>query len=475
MADEQVILLKQHSTGTKARQFLLLALPLTAISAAYFLLEMHLPMNHDVAWLLDAGSRWNAGARLYHDVIEVNPPLVFYVYRLLTLGFWTKASFIAGTVAAMLLAAIWSARLAGPRWGIATLVIVISAGITDFGQRDHLAAIVAIPYLFAFRAGRNERVLIGAWSFLGFALKPHLMLIPVLATIGSMLANRSWKPAISPENIALASLSVAYAVAAWLVHPEFFTDMLPLARLVYFAYGSSIAGFPPAVAIVALGVFSALFGLQRRELWPVSGAVVGALLSYFLQGRFWSYHLLPALALTLFLLLLMAPRAPVRFGICLTLIGVMAEWLLLTERRSYTNFVPTGAEVVLFLSPHVGSAYPAVIDSNVVHASHYPAMWTLPGAWSLLHNPAATSDQRDGALKVLNDTRRIIVDDIVRYCPNPIFVDDRPRKPYFGSPFDFVAFLKSDHRFKNYLPREKRGMFRVYWRERPCPGKKVAR
>jgi len=164
------------------------------------------------------------GQRLYVDIVELNPPLVFYVYAALSLGTFSKPMFIGGVIGAMVISSLWAVRLRGPRWGVATFIVVVAAGIADFGQRDHLAAIVAIPYLFADRAAKRERFLIGAWSFIGFGLKPYFLLIPAAATLGRMLQQRSFKPAFSPENLALAIFCLGYVVASVLLHPEYFED-----------------------------------------------------------------------------------------------------------------------------------------------------------------------------------------------------------------------------------------------------------
>jgi hypothetical protein len=157
-----------------------------------------------------------------------------------------------------------------------------------------------------------------------------------------------------------------------------------------------------------------------------------------------------------------------RFALTLTLIAVVAMVLFLRFRRHYEDLIPAGSTSVLFLSPHVWAAYPAVLDRGVVHASRYPAIWTLPGAARLLHDPATRPDDRRRAAVILAETRRNLVDDILRYCPNPIFADVRQRKPYFSGPFDFIAFLSADPRFAGYRPGEKVGIYRLYRRTSPC-------
>ena len=40
------------------------------------------PQKDDVAWLLYVARKWLAGQRLYEDLIEVNPPLIIWIYAL---------------------------------------------------------------------------------------------------------------------------------------------------------------------------------------------------------------------------------------------------------------------------------------------------------------------------------------------------------------------------------------------------------
>jgi len=44
---------------------------------AFLLAAMAPPINHDVAAVLNFSGRWLAGERLYVDLIDVNPPLIF--------------------------------------------------------------------------------------------------------------------------------------------------------------------------------------------------------------------------------------------------------------------------------------------------------------------------------------------------------------------------------------------------------------
>lgn len=456
------------------RQARIESLLIALICGILALVEMWLPLNHDVAWLLDAGSRWSLGERLYVDLIEVNPPLIFYLYWLITFGTWTKAAFIISLAAGIGFSGLWARRLRGEWWGIATVVIIIAAGAVDFGQRDHLAAIVAIPYLLADRAKRAERSLIGIWAFAGFGLKPYLLIIPAAATVGRMLQQRSLRPIHSPENLVLGALGAAYLIIVRFAYPVFFQQMMPLGKLVYFAYGVELNSQLPVTYIVAFSAVVVAYASFRRELWPFTAAVVGAFLSFFVQGRFWTYHLVPAIALTALLaLLLVRPRSR-QFVAILGLICLLGAVMFLTKKREYNDLVPKDAVSVLFLTAHVPWAYPAVLEHGVRNASHYPALWTLPGAWRLYKEPGTEPGVRRRAVRVLLETRETVIGDILTYCPDPIFVDVRPKKPYFKFPFNFEKFIFTDPRVQDYRPGNRRGSVRPYRRTRPCPSARPA-
>lgn len=443
---------------------------LVVLAVACFWAELQAPLNHDVAWLLDAGSRWWGGERLYIDVMENNPPLILYVYAALTLGTFSKAAVIAGVTSVILVSSIWVARLRGPRWGIATFIICVGSGLLDFGQRDHLAAIVMFPYLWANNASTRERALIGAWSFLGFGLKPYLMLVPAAVTLVKMLRDRSIRPLLVPENCVLGILSMAYVIAVAVWYPQFFTSMVPLTLSIYFAYGAGLAHEPLSLALVGLATITGITAARDPQLAPETGALIGALASYFIQGRFWSYQLVPAVAATFLLLLLLSRREKhrARFTVTLILIAALSIAMFVGFRRKYQDPIPAGAKSVLFLSPHPSSTYPAVLERGVRNASRYPALWPLPGAWRILQSAGSSAAERDQARQIIEETRRNTVDDIIRYCPNPIFVDVRERKPYFNGPFDFIAFLEADPRFTGYRPAETVGIYRLYRRITPC-------
>jgi hypothetical protein len=149
------------------------------------------PLNHDVAAVLQFSQRWFAGERLYSDLIDVNPPLI-YVLNLIpaALSAWTGLDAIRMLQACLFAygAACWGLALrvrsrategAAERayLDVLPLLFLLCAGY-DFGQREHLMAVGALPYVFcAQRRARMERargrIPISLMAGVAFALKPH--------------------------------------------------------------------------------------------------------------------------------------------------------------------------------------------------------------------------------------------------------------------------------------------------------------
>ena len=55
----------------------LLGLAIHLPALLFLLMVLSPPLNHDVAAVLNFSERWFAGERLYIDLIDVNPPLIF--------------------------------------------------------------------------------------------------------------------------------------------------------------------------------------------------------------------------------------------------------------------------------------------------------------------------------------------------------------------------------------------------------------
>ena len=155
--------------------------------------------NHDVAWILHVAGQMLGGSVLYIDIVEENPPLVFWlsvpaVAVARALGCSPILVFNLGVAAAI----AWTAALVyrivrGAQPGTPTIYAVSIAGVLvalevlapgyEYGQRDHLFAIAVFPYVFAAAARlQGQRIetrlalAAGLFAGLGIALKPYFLL-----------------------------------------------------------------------------------------------------------------------------------------------------------------------------------------------------------------------------------------------------------------------------------------------------------
>ena len=396
-------------------------------------------LNHDSAWLIEATRRWRDGARLYVDIIEVNPPLIFYEMELLSAGALTKTAYIAGVCAAMAASTLWALRLKGSLAGYAALIACALGGITDFGQRDHLSLVFLIPFLLGDSASRNERIALGVWAFLGAGLKPYLLPIPIAAALARAVMQRSIRPLFSAEMITLGVMCVGYVFAVWLFHRPYLTNIVPLGQFVYDAYGAVVK--PQLAALSVVVVITALIPmlLRDQERIPLAAATLAALASFYLQGRNWTYHFIPAVGLGLLLAIWSARQ---NRGMALLALGLSLGQLARGPHvRRPPSPIPTGVSSVAFLSAHVFAAYPTSLDCGVRNETRYPAIWVVPGAWNIAHDSSRSAADRNRAIHILQTERSTIRGDLLRARPQLIYFDARTVKPYFKTAFDYEAFI----------------------------------
>ena len=151
----------------------------------------------DMAFLLYAADRVLHGARLYRDVVEINPPLIialnvpavwiaraigasdFLVYRLLVTLLLVGMLLLCRRLMRRHLTFTPLER----RYVLLALTIALFplAG-EDFGEREHLVLALLVPYLIMLAArmsgrdpARVEALGVGALGEVALALKPHFV------------------------------------------------------------------------------------------------------------------------------------------------------------------------------------------------------------------------------------------------------------------------------------------------------------
>ena len=282
--------------------------------------------NANVAWLLTVAERMLDGQRLYVDTIETNPPFSVWLYlpaafigRLLHL----RAEYVvdamvfalAGGAIVFTLRRVSAARLIDPdlqgRFAIALAIALLILPAACFGEREHVAAVAFVPFvtIAALRAsGRQVSLLERGVNALAMALmmiiKPHfaLAIAPVILLVA--ISKRSPLLIFSADHICAGLIVMAYAGSTLVVHPAFWSQIMPMLADIYLPVRNTPLNFLRQFSDLELA-FMALIGLTALRGWRgtghlstlISAGASGFMLAVIIQGKGMPYHFYPALAL----------------------------------------------------------------------------------------------------------------------------------------------------------------------------------
>lgn len=298
-------------------------------------------VNRDVANSLYIGKRVLHGDLLYVDWYHfVTPPIVFLsagacqVAELLGLRPQTVFHLLVIATAGLGAWVIRDAKKADPGAGrlltLAYLGVLVAAGSRagDFGQREHLFALLFVPYLVWRLSRRPVTAPLLALAFgLGFAamIKPHFLVGVALGeafSLGERRGRRALWTSLSAGAIAPFAL-LALEPRAW---DGMFERMIPyhLGRSsdVYASAPSAFLFHPRHLGLLALGLpllaaaaYALAKGLvERRVAVPVLAVALAFYLAIWQQQMFFSYHLVPFQAVAYVFLLYLSQRIAERWS-----------------------------------------------------------------------------------------------------------------------------------------------------------------
>lgn len=438
------------------------------------------PVNHDVAWFLFAARDWLAGARLYVDLVEVNPPLNFYL-TLPALGLADLLGISDGnghyvSMALLLLIILtWSERIlrSGFSWSPPRRALVLAGlalGIVlpspdGLGQREQVMVLLFLPWALHEAAARRQTpgqtLATALVAAVGMCLKPHFVLFPLAITVLNCIEARSLRPVLSLANIVFLAVGGANVCFVLLVHATYLTETVGLALEVYSAYGKPAAeilsGIPASLGLGGLALAIRLRSQPLSRPIRVFVALVAAgLLTYFAQGTGFGYHQLPFLAfLTAACCVALAEADRMRPDLALAGLTVVAIALSGVQKGFYRNssvaeieqevarIGPVRSLIVLSSNVYAGPAVAMALDAD--WASGYPANWLVPGAVNRLAKADCTAQpdlcRRLTAIAAKN--RSDVIATISTRRPELMIVD--LRSGYFEQPgFAWLTFMAED-------------------------------
>lgn len=442
-------------------------------------------INLDTAWYLVATSQWLDGARLYVDIFELNPPLNFYftippILLSDLLG-------ISGPNAQYLFICIAIFLSMLTCWNIAPrltenrrVIFVVGLGLAmtvpamnDIGQREHLLVILTAPWLVSQllpqrRLSGRTRNILAAVAALGICLKPYFVLIPAAVTLGHVLASRSLRPILSASNLTMLTVGVSYVAAVSILYPEYFQDVVPLARDFYGAFGLPDAKVSHYVTVMSAPfVPLLLLFLLRRDVPAGTGifaaAALAGLVVYLVQWKGFPYHSIPFEAFALmgssWVLVRSERVTPIALSAIVGILGSAYLSNLQGMYQSWADSVTRHIEdagwrpnTMASLSTHVSSGPPIALEIGAAWGSRYAHLWPVPGAQrALADTDCEYAPERCAVFEVVLDTtRKNILADLAASRPE-ILIIDHEYSFFAGLDFTWDGFMRSDPRWSDII------------------------
>ncbi|MDE1161662.1 MAG: hypothetical protein PW792_06910 [Acidobacteriaceae bacterium] len=448
---------------------------LTAAAVAMAALLAFLPAaGHDQLWLLYVAEHMRQGETLYGPTLfESNPPLIVWisllpamVAHLLHLESATvgKALLLLLEAAVAMLGMRLLTRLSPTQKAMLAFAAVVVYNVLparDIGQRDHILALLVLPYLLLVsRELRGERtplsmgVPVALLAMVGFALKPQEAVVAVVLEAALLLRRRSLRSLLRPAPICFLLGAALYFELIRTLAPLYLSSILPLLRETYWAFGHRTV---PQLAFDAIELhillaITAVFYFVRKPastlpetLLLAGAAATGA---YYLQGTGWYYQQLPGLAFTSFALVaLVLPemdaidvRTPRWVATAAAALSVLAVALTthfmgypFTRDRSFPIDQPDASffaglkpgDAVATLTTTVDDTVMPAAKFHLTIAQRYPHLWMLP---AILRNesgtaPAAHKMTPEQLTKMEDAQHRFFREDIQRWQPKLILVN----------------------------------------------------
>jgi hypothetical protein len=472
-------------------------------------------LNFDVSWLMKAANQLLSGKHYYTDFIETNPPLILYIYMpAVIMSKMTHLSYavafkiytfviIIGVIflCNILMRYIFDRKNQNIRYG---LLVAISFTLAlmpgySFGEREHFAIMLSLPYLFLLDLRLADKslnysliILVGIIAGIGFAIKPHFLFVLIACELFFIYKKRNLFACFRLETIIIVLVILLYVASFFLLTPNYLLKVWPLVYHLYFVaakepFGAMLAQLAVVFWLVALGFYCFLYEkIRYKNLAEILlFASVGYLAAYFVQHTTWYYHLLPAqVIVTILVVLFLCERlfdltenhqASVNWRSIVLLILLQVS-LLVFPVMSTVRRIAMGAisnrhirtnKLFIYARQHMYKQKIYVFalqipmisylldDAHAVSASRFPSQVFMPGLVFLSKQTNLNAEQKARLKKQKQEIINIVVADLQKNRPKFILVDMRKRNLYPNKQqFNYIKFFSQDPRFyeffKNY-------------------------
>lgn len=443
-------------------------LALAVLFAVAIIERLVLPANTDISWLLTIGERYLDGARLYADIIEVNPPIAVLVYLPAIviahgLGLAPEAVVDVLVFAAILAALAIVAQILrntdvlggladGRRAALGVVVFAILANLPaqTFGQREHIALLAFLPAIAVFLVrARGEApsawavVVAGLGAGVMLAFKPYFAIPCGAAAVTVAMLSRSWRPLFAVENLIALVVVGLYALFVVMVFPDYVATIVPLVRDVYLKVQLPWPQLLTNVAISLLVATMLAAGMLKRRttLDPnflvLSAIAAGFAAAFLLQRKGWPYQSYPMLAVALMALAdalatsslrTVADRVWAVVAFALLGLGFVAGMIWLDLGRDMRVLEVSVGRIatrpkILVLSGEPSFGYPLVRAVHGTSVSRQQAFWVRNYiAWLKARGPIDPDDEARLTGYAARE-RAMLIEDFRRQPPDAVLIE----------------------------------------------------
>lgn len=480
--------------------------PISVLTFWLFRSSSHL-LSHDVAWFLFGSERMVDGASLYRDVIDVNPPLVFYLgvpaawlqhalgwsdivlYRLGVLAAIVLSLWLCNHFSRVLLAEFVPATHRHLTMLLAVLLTTLAA--SDFGQREHIMIVLVLPYILLCSVrilGRQvppvQAFVVGFMGGIGLALKPYFLILPLSMELLILIGTKHLHIGQRIEMMVIIAIQLLYYASILIFHSEYINVIVKMGKL-YEAYNAtweelisnraSPLWFLSTVLVIVMR--SKREGKAFRDVSYVAGSAFFVIA--LLQRKGWVYHFYPAmviLSLFVFSSLYVAATSGKRwmfqsmlrglfkseFAIpLLLLIGMVTfDGFWSARKKPYADLIPYVEErarekPIFVFSTSLTPAFPVINYSHARWPWRFSSLWFLPGFYEQARNVAGgvfsyhSRAQMDTLEKQFFDG---VLEDLIANHPVLMVRDTSAWHQGFGrTRFDFLEYYGQDQRFSRFI------------------------
>lgn len=447
---------------------------LTALGALFLWLVVFWagPLINDVAWQLWIGQQINGGASLYGDILEVNPPLWFWIgagiervaAAIGVPGVHVLALAFIGYGAAALLVAFRLIDRKPECWAVGLCLAATLFLTSPYAhlQREQFLLMAVLPYL-ALTARRAEdakvavplAIAAGLLAAPGLALKHHFLLLPIALEVWLIVRRRRFT--VRPEHVALALAALAYAAAVMVFAPAYLRTMMPLLQASYHGYNPPLWTLllQPALVVAIIAMVAGWLARKADSALQEASTVGTAAfaLVFILQGKNFHYQAIPALGLAMVTMFTIVLDRRSKDGRLVAVLGLGVSLLVPLKSGGARHdgvFVravsglPAGQGVAM-LSASQALAWPAMYERPLVYRARTMGLWMVLSPWQ--DELSRTGDPKMAALGT--SVRRELAAEIACDRPGLVVVDTRYKMEVPGG--DLLRWFVAEPRFRTAL------------------------